>query len=146
MHSFDIIIDIVPIGKGRAQHVRKGTFTTTYTPKKTREFEQEIKLACLKHICEIQYTNPFIRFERFVHIEEFTAIMPIPKSTTKKVRELIAQDPQHLKKPDVDNILKAVLDGMSGVVYRDDCIISKIRNVDKNYGATPCLIIRLKGE
>ena len=48
----------------------------------------------------------------------------------------------HTKKPDADNVVKAVFDGMNGVVWRDD-----VQAVDlvvrKRYGATPGVFVRV---
>jgi Holliday junction resolvase RusA-like endonuclease len=41
---------------------------------------------------------------------------------SKKKRTALVGQP-HIKKPDIDNLEKAVLDSMSGAVLRDDCIV-----------------------
>jgi len=52
--------------------------------------------------------------------------MPIPKSLPKKER-----DGWHSKKPDLDNLIKLVLDSMNGICFRDDSQV--------------CFIIAMKG-
>ena len=42
---------------------------------------------------------------------------------------------RHVSTPDVDNLTKFVLDVLTGVVYRDDCIVTTIV-ATKGYGAT----------
>ena len=47
--------------------------------------------------------------------------MPIPKSWTKARRQDAQQfDRWHTSKPDVDNLAKAVLDALNGILYEDD--------------------------
>ena len=41
-------------------------------------------------------------------------------------------------KPDTDNVLKAVLDGCNGVLWRDDVLVVDVR-IRKRYAATPCV-------
>lgn len=49
------------------------------------------------------------------------ALFPVPKSWTRTKREQVrAGTIRPMVKPDVDNILKAVLDGLNGVAYEDD--------------------------
>lgn len=47
-----------------------------------------------------------------------------------------------MKKPDTDNVLKAVCDGCNGVVWRDD-----VQNTDgyyrRRYSETPCVKVRI---
>ena len=52
--------------------------------------------------------------------------MPIPKSLSKKKQAALVDQP-HIKKPDIDNLIKAVIDTMSGIVIKDDKIIWKIK-------------------
>lgn len=55
-----------------------------------------------------------------------------PKSTSKKkYKELMGQP--YTKKPDIDNIAKAILDGLNGIAYTDDNQISELE-VQKMYG------------
>ena len=48
-----------------------------------------------------------------------TAYIEPPKSWSKKKRETAYGKP-HTKKPDADNIVKSVLDGLNGIAYNDD--------------------------
>ena len=58
--------------------------------------------------------------ERFVSVE-IIAFMEIPKSWSN-VKRMEAEYGalQHTTKPDLDNIVKAALDGMEGAVYASD--------------------------
>ena len=61
--------------------------------------------------------------------------MPVPASYSKKAREAcLSGETRPTKKPDVDNILKAFLDAMNGIVYLDDCQVVDL-HVKKVYGS-----------
>ena len=62
---------------------------------------------------------------------------PRPKSLPKKVTH-------HIKKPDVDNLAKAVLDALNGIIYRDDSQVNKL-SVSKLYGSDTGVIIEIGG-
>ena len=71
------------------------------------------------------------------------AFFPIPKSASKKKREQM-RDLRilHTKKPDVDNIIKAVLDALNGVAYYDDSQVAQVF-ISKCYAEQPKVIIEL---
>ena len=41
-------------------------------------------------------------------------------------------------KPDIDNVVKGVFDGMNGVVWRDDVVVAELI-VRKFYSLAPCV-------
>jgi len=140
MHSFRLYVDVVPIGKGRARHCQIGGFTRTFTPKKTRDYEDVIRVECGKQMKFLNRQPLTSKIKAFVY-----AAMPIPKSSTKRRLAEIKADPAHISKPDIDNIIKAVFDGMNKVVYKDDCLIYDLR-VIKKYSEKPGLTIILFGK
>ena len=46
------------------------------------------------------------------------------------------------KRPDADNMLKAVLDGCNGVVWKDDCQVVQLY-ATKVYGSTPMTTVKV---
>lgn len=84
-----------------------------------------------------------------LHAEPVTvrvaALFAIPKRATKKERELMLSDSiRPTKRPDIDNILKAVLDGLNGYAYKDDAQVVKVSG-EKYYADNPeQLIIEVK--
>lgn len=64
------------------------------------------------------------------------AHLEIPKSRRKTTKE---GDPHYIK-PDLDNIIKAALDGINGIVFPDDCAVCQI-TASKAYSSTPRLSI-----
>ena len=61
----------------------------------------------------------------------------VPASwSAKKQRAALAGEVLPTAKPDADNVVKAVFDGINGVVWRDDVLCVDVR-VRKRYSATP---------
>ena len=112
-----------PKGKARPRFVRCGKGVRTYTPKATETYQNDV-LASYMESCKGKKLNGPIW-------ANITAYFAIPKSIPKSKRDGLSW---YGKKPDVDNIAKAVLDALNGVAYDDDKqIVSLI--IDKRYGA-----------
>ena len=114
MMMLQFTIPISPVPKGRP---RLGKFGT-YTPPKTKKFEDDVKL----------YLNTILKNHDPLEtpIEVFLYFrLPIPKSYSKKRTEacLSGSEKPILKNGDLDNYAKAVLDAFNGIVYKDDCQI-----------------------
>jgi Holliday junction resolvase RusA-like endonuclease len=59
---------------------------------------------------------------------------PIPQSYSKKRSEAcLAGLEKHLKRPDADNVAKAVIDGMSQIIFVNDSQIVSL-HIHKAYG------------
>ena len=120
-------VDGLPKGKARPRFARRGNFVSTYTPKSTLEYEDFIVDKAKR---AMGASEPFkTDLEAFIYIS-----MPVPKSYPKKRREACligAERPS--KKPDIDNIIKAYLDAMNGIVYDDDTQIVDL-HATKVYG------------
>lgn len=103
----------------------------TYTDDKTRAYEHEIRNAALDAIgCD--------PFEGPVSVE-IRAFLKTPKSVSRtKLAEMLMGFLKPTKKPDADNIAKAVLDGMSGVAYEDDTQVTTLI-VRKRWKVQPCV-------
>lgn len=103
-----LTIDGVPVAKGRPRLGRYGT----YTPKKTQEYEEYVKACWVSKYGAIQPSEQPLE----VYIVFY---MPMGKSWTKRKTEEY-KGRLHTNKPDIDNLVKAVLDGLNGVAYKDD--------------------------
>lgn len=107
MHKVEIEVSGQPQGKGRPRFTRSGR---AYTPIKTKEYEDRIRAATWA----VMKQSLLKTTERPVYVE-IIAFMEIPKSWSK-VKKLEAEFGaiRHQSKPDLDNIIKAALDGISG--------------------------------
>ena len=121
-----------PEGKARPRHTKSGH---VYTPEKTKNYEQAIAWAyrCAGGKLNTGYITVDVK-----------AFYKIPKSATKEKRGMIERG--FLKpalKPDIDNVIKAVLDGLNGVAYGDDSQVIKISG-EKIYAEEPCIVVEVQ--
>ena len=105
-----------PQGKGRHRAVRRGDQIAAYTPKKTKDYEDEVQF------CYRQAYGDRMAFAVDEPISAtIVAAFGIPKSTSKRRKvEMMAGMVLPTKKPDTDNIAKIVLDALNGLAYPDD--------------------------
>lgn len=129
-----IMIPGAPHGKGRPRFRRNGG---TYTPSHTRNYETAVGRITAKEMAgRDPITTP-------VHVE-LRAHFEIPKSwpAGKKTDALLGR-----VRPtggyDIDNICKAVLDGMNKIAYRDDSLVVSIR-ASKVYSEQPFVVAMVK--
>jgi Holliday junction resolvase RusA-like endonuclease len=130
-------VDGDPVGKQRARHRRVGNFVRTYTPAKTVDYETRIREAGrLAMGTQEPLETPVTMF---LYIRT-----GIPKSYSKKRREAcLSGQEKPTKKPDSSNILKAVEDGLNGVVYVDDCQIIN-HHITKVYASESGIEVMVK--
>jgi Holliday junction resolvase RusA-like endonuclease len=130
MQRVEFSIPGKPVAKGRARHARRGKIVTTFTPPETERYENLVKMAARQGMGMREPFGGPIRL--ILNID-----LPIPggwsmKRQTMAAGALIGAT----KKPDVSNVLKAVEDGMNGVVYADDSQIVDLW-VSKRYSRAP---------
>ena len=126
-------------GKGRPRFARQGTFVKTYTDAKTLTYEKSIQTYAKQAMGS---TSPLIgAVAAYLHIG-----IPIPPSYSKTRQIACIEGVERpTKKPDIDNIVKAVLDGMNGIVYLDDKQVVDL-HLTKVYSETEGIDILIKGE
>lgn len=114
-----------PVGKGRPRFTRTGH---TYTPEKTRSYEQAVAWECRKAMKgKLPSTLP-----QNVSVE---VMVKPPKSWTKTKTKNALGGFITPGRPDIDNYLKAVLDGCNGVAFLDDSQVVAV-NATKRYAET----------
>lgn len=110
-------LPIAPVPKARPRISRYGT----YTPIKTKNFEDQVRWLVKKTIGSQQPLETAL--EVFLYFR-----LSVPASYSKKRREacLCGLEKPILKNGDLDNYAKAVLDAFNGLVYKDDCQIVEL--------------------
>lgn len=111
---FDFSVPVKAAGKGRPRLTTRGGFAHAYTPAKTRDFERTVAMYANRAMSGY----PPIASGRAVSIQIAVSLVP-PLSMSKKRRSALF-GAFCVKKPDVDNVAKAILDAMNGIVYEDD--------------------------
>lgn len=104
---------------------------TVIDPPKTRKFKEKVSTTAKRYVgvgWELLDVPLKVRID--FHRE-------IPKSwSKKKTEQAVNGEILPRTKPDVDNYIKAVLDGLTGVVWKDDNIIIEITG-RKHYSKVP---------
>lgn len=112
-----------PQGKARARtgYNPKTKQVMSHTPDNTVLYENFIKT------CYMQETDHIFNRGEPLSICITACFEPV-KSAPKKQRALMMQNKvRPTKKPDIDNIIKAVLDALNGIAYKDDTQVVQVR-------------------
>lgn len=104
-----------PVAKGRPRLNRNGH---VFTPRKTHLYENFVRVKAKE---AMRGKKPLSRPVAIT----LTAFFGIPKSWSKKKKAAADMGP-HAKKPDLDNVVKAVVDGMNGIVFEDDSLVFQV--------------------
>ena len=119
-----ITIKMEPVAKGRAKTAYINGMVRTYTPQKTQDAENFIRLRAMRHKDDM--------FEEHIPVKLVVTFYRLkskwlPKNETLPVR-----------RPDTDNFIKTVCDGINCVLIKEDSQITTIyarkRWSDKGYG------------
>lgn len=101
-----------PVPKARPRLHAKLDYKTfnvrkfVYTPKKTRDAEDEIKQVA-RLFCKIKATTPVSVAMVFTYKTPKSTVLQVPRG-------------------DIDNLVKTVLDALNGIAYDDDTLVFSI--------------------
>lgn len=128
MLKFDI--PGVPVGKGRPRAAARGKHIQLYTPEKTACYEGVIALTARQAMAgRLLLEGPVLT------VMEIR--LPIPQSWPKRKQQAALAGTEYpTKKPDADNVIKAIFDALNGVVWHDDTQVVDMV-VRKRYAAVP---------
>lgn len=133
MTAIRLTVEGAPVPKGRARFGNG----RTYTPTKTVKYEASVKWEAMRAMAGRE------PFDAPLSVQ-LTALLPIPPSWSKKKQDRAARkEIMPASKPDLDNYLKAALDGMNKIVFRDDSQVVAIAAM-KFYDARPRLEIAVE--
>ena len=115
--------------------VRRSAPTPGYLEFKA--YQATIQVKCL----EAWGTKPLIETAVAIHL---VFIRSYPKNLPKKeasrerrLREAL------VRKPDLDNMVKAAIDGVKGTVLKDDTVVTQL-SAEKRFGPEPMTMITVK--
>jgi len=136
--SLTFHVDINPVPKGRPRFSKVGGFMRSYTPKKTSDYETEVRTQAQAVMTREPLETPLAVYLYFR--------LPIPRSHSKKRQEAcLTGSERPTKKPDIDNLAKSVLDGLNGVVWHDDSQIVSL-HLTKVYARNPGIDLLIREE
>lgn len=121
METRTVTIKGRPVPKGRPRVFRGHAVT----PRRTQQAEEQIQaMYRFQNLGEEPFTGPVE-----VHC---IFCMPIAKTWSKRKKELAAQGWLRCTvRPDLDNLVKLVLDALNGIAYADDAQIVRIHAFKK---------------
>ena len=114
--KIEFFVPGAPVGKGRPRAARRGTGVVMFTPEKTADYEALVAATAsnaMRAETGPLFTGPL---EAVLEMR-----IPIPASWSKAHKAAaLAGTELPTSKPDIDNVVKAILDACNGVVFRDD--------------------------
>lgn len=117
-----------PVAKGRARAFIRHGHVAHYTPEKTARYENLVRLTAQ----QAMGTDEPIQGPVSLVVK---AYMSIPSSWSKtKQQQAQAGEITPTKRPDLDNIVKAIKDGANGVAWKDDSQVIDCSS-SKRYGS-----------
>lgn len=116
----------IPGKPGAKQRHRSTSKGHMYTPGDTINYENYIKYI---------YYNLKQRYWFTCAVKiGFRAYLKVPKSESKvRTQKMLDGEIRHTKKPDIDNMLKIIMDGLNGVAYPDDKQVCGLLPCEKVY-------------
>lgn len=126
-----------PKGKARPRvFTNKAGKSQAVTPQDTVSYESLVRWV---------FTNTMEARKLQGEIEaKIVAMYPIPKSMTKKNRQLIDEGKLHpTKKPDADNVAKIILDSLNKIAFDDDSQVIRLI-VEKHFSDKPRVEVTLR--
>ncbi len=133
VYEFEIPGEIT--GKGRP---RINTYTgQAYTPTKTKDYE-----LLVQQYFKVKYPH-YETLEGRIFVK-IIAYFKIRKNVTKgQIQSMLNGNISPTKKPDIDNIIKIILDAMNKMAFKDDNQITKIE-VEKVYAEEERVYIKIE--
>lgn len=118
-----------PQGKGRPRYTTRGGRVIAYTPMSTKAYEDKIRQAWKEQDGRTFGFGPMAMILK--------AYYPIPARTKRAERDaMLAGQIPVTNKPDLDNVLKSVMDALTGLAYKDDRQVTTI-SATKAYSDAP---------
>lgn len=132
-----IVIPGEPVGKGRPRVGKRGKHIVMFTPEKTKSYEEMVKSEASATMGAI---NPFSGPVAM----SMELYLGVPASYPKGKRaKCLSGEIRPTKKPDIDNVAKAICDAFNGIVWLDDVQVVELL-VSKHYSETPCVVARVE--
>lgn len=131
INEFEIIGE--PKAQKRHRHFSRGKFSQTYDP--SSDDKKSFIYLAYEHRPETPYDFS-LRIKLIFYF-------PRPKAHFKSNGDLKSNSPErHFKKPDIDNLIKFILDSLNKVFWRDDALITDVK-ASKQYSDIPRIKVEI---
>lgn len=124
------------VGKGRPRVSTIGGHARMFTPQKTANYETLIAMAAQQAMAGRELIGGPVLVEMKIMVSVAASW------SKKKTAEALAGDVMPTKKPDADNVLKAICDGINGIVFKDDVQVVNV-SLSKRFSETPGVSVRV---
>ena len=124
------------VGKGRPRVSTIGGHARMFTPQKTANYETLIAMAAQQAMAGRELIGGPVLIEMKILVSVAASW------SKKKTAEALAGDVMPTKKPDADNVLKAICDGINGIVFKDDVQVVNV-SLSKRFSETPGVSVRV---
>lgn len=126
MNEIAFFVDGIPVGQPRVKAARRGSFIHMYTPDTADAWKRSIMLEASSRASKslrdaIEADGAFVRLRFW---------MPRPKAHFLHGKVRVTSPFWHTKKPDNDNLQKAVLDALTDAqLWKDDASVCTVISV-----------------
>lgn len=144
MLSFEI--PGIPVGQHRPRFARRGPFVSVYSAKSDAIYRKQIQVAYLKAKTNmIGAEGKSIDFQKPAALRvELQFFIPVPDSwSTRKKERALNKEILPITKPDIDNLEKAIFDGLNGLAWQDDSQVVSVGKI-KLYSSLPRVLVLIK--
>lgn len=124
-------------GKGRPRIGKIGNHARMFTDKKTANYETLVSLAAAAAL----HGEPPFDCPVVMHV--LVRVEPAASASRPVKALMLSGEHPPAKKPDLDNVIKAVLDGLNGIGFRDDVLVVEL-TASKVYAPTSGVDVLIK--
>ena len=136
---FSFTVPGEPVAKGRARAFVRAGRVAHYTPEKTGNYEARVSTFAQQ---AMSGAKPFAGAVALSVVARFS----IPASWSKKRRQAAMDGLEYVtKRPDLDNVVKAIKDGMNGIAWLDDSQVVRLMDCRKVYAEQPGVDVIVAG-
>ena len=133
----EFVIPGDPVAKQRARSVRYGNSVHHYTPEKTVTYERQVAVLGKQAMRGRSLIVSAVAVTMDI-------CLAVPKSWPRTKRQAALDGLElPINKPDSDNVVKAVFDGLNKAVWKDDSQVVDLV-LSKRYSENPCVNIRIE--
>lgn len=132
----DFTVPGQPYGKGRARATIVRGKARLFTPEKTASYESLVALSAQQAMAGRPLFSGAVEVAMLICCQ-------IPASWSGRKQQLAREGAiRPTTKPDIDNVEKAIFDGINGVVWKDDVQVVDVRK-RKIYADTPRVVVTI---
>ena len=132
----EFVVPGQPVGKGRPRIGKVGQHARMFTPAKTVSYEGLVAHSAQQAMAGRAPIDTPVTVALRIECQ-------VPASwSAKKQRMALTGEIRPGTKPDADNVVKALFDGLNAVLWRDDALVCEL-HMRKLYSSTPCLRVEV---